>query len=169
MHSKGEYILFMDDDNYAKPHEISTFVRAMRTSGADVLTSFVDFFWGEERPDLTSERPSYMFLGGSADVGAFKNCFGDANCFVRRSSFDAIGGYTEDYGIGFEDWEMYANASLRGFKARAQPLVTYVWSGGLRSAGRQSLLHSHHCFVLSSPPPPERPPTPPQTAGNSSL
>ena len=56
------------------------------------------------------------FLGGSADVGAFKNCFGDANCFVRRDSFDAIGGYTEDHGVGFEDWEMYANASLRGFK-----------------------------------------------------
>jgi hypothetical protein len=56
--------------------------------------------------------------GGSADVGAFKNCFGDANCFVRRTSFDAIGGYTTDYGIGFEDWEMYANASLRGFKVR---------------------------------------------------
>jgi glycosyltransferase involved in cell wall biosynthesis len=121
LYSKGEFVLFMDDDNYAKPHEISTFVRAMTTSGADVLTSFVDFFWGEERPDLTSDRPSYMFLGGSADVGAFKNCFGDANCFVRRSSFDAIGGYTEDYGIGFEDWEMYANASLRGFKACARP------------------------------------------------
>eukprot|EP00959_Pyramimonas_sp_CCMP1952_P228579 4778765-Pyramimonas_sp.AAC.1 len=31
-YTKGEFILFMDDDNYAKPHEISTFVRAMKTS-----------------------------------------------------------------------------------------------------------------------------------------
>jgi hypothetical protein len=28
-------------------------------------------------------------------VGAFKNCFGDANCCVKRTSFEAIGGYTE--------------------------------------------------------------------------
>jgi len=125
--TKGEYILFMDDDNYAKPHEISTFVRAMRSSKADVLTSFVDFFWGEDRPDITSDRPSYMFLGGSADVGAFKNCFGDANCFVRRDSFDAIGGYTEDHGVGFEDWEMYANASLRGFKVDIVPEAVYCY------------------------------------------
>eukprot|EP00899_Mesostigma_viride_P028429 jgi/Mesvir1/8771/Mv02685-RA.3 len=115
--AKGKYVLFMDDDNYAKPGEISTFVTAMEASGADVLTSFVDFFWSLGVPQNKSEdRPSYMFLGGSADVGAFKNCFGDANCFVRASSFREIGGYTEDYGVGFEDWEMYANASLRGFQ-----------------------------------------------------
>jgi len=125
--TKGKYILFMDDDNYAKPHEISTFVRAMESSGADVLTSFVDFFYGLDRPELTADRPSYLFLGGSADVGAFKNCFGDANCFVRKSSFEAIGGYTEDYGVGFEDWEMYANASLRGFKVDIVPEAVYCY------------------------------------------
>ena len=101
--AKGKYVLFMDDDNYAKPHEVTTFVRAMESSNADVLTSFVDFYWGLESPAPKSDRPSYIFLGGSADVGAFKNCFGDANCFVRVESFREIGGYTEDYGIGFED------------------------------------------------------------------
>lgn len=70
-------------------------------------------------PPSAEERPSYLFLGGSSDVGAFKNCFGDANCFVRKSSFFEIGGYTEDFGIGYEDWELYANATLRGFQVRA--------------------------------------------------
>lgn len=116
----------MDDDNYAKPHEIRTFVRAMESSNADVLTSFVDFFWGAEKPPPPkTDRASYIFLGGSPDVGAFKNCYGDANCFVRVSSFKNIGGYTEDYGIGFEDWEMYANASLRGFKVDVLPDAVY--------------------------------------------
>ena len=123
--AKGKYVLFMDDDNYAKPHEVSTFVRAMESSNADVLTSFVDFYWGLESPAPKSDRPSYIFLGGSADVGAFKNCFGDANCFVRVESFREIGGYTEDYGIGFEDWEMYANASLRGYKVDVVPDAVY--------------------------------------------
>ena len=130
--AKGKYILFMDDDNYAKPHEVRTFVRAMESSNADVLTSFVDFFWGMDKPVPNSNannplgnRASYIFLGGSPDVGAFKNCYGDANCFVRVESFKKIGGYTEDYGIGFEDWEMYANASLRGFKVDILPDAVY--------------------------------------------
>ncbi|UPR01444.1 glycosyltransferase [Chloropicon primus] len=126
-YAKGKYILFMDDDNVAKPHEVRTFVRAMESSNADVLTSFVDFFWGMDRPvpKRRGDRASYIFLGGSPDVGAFKNCYGDANCFVRVSSFKDIGGYTEDYGIGFEDWEMYANASLRGFKVDVLPDAVY--------------------------------------------
>eukprot|EP00192_Tetraselmis_astigmatica_P010256 CAMPEP_0117676914 /NCGR_PEP_ID=MMETSP0804-20121206/16465_1 /TAXON_ID=1074897 /ORGANISM="Tetraselmis astigmatica, Strain CCMP880" /LENGTH=833 /DNA_ID=CAMNT_0005486161 /DNA_START=169 /DNA_END=2670 /DNA_ORIENTATION=+ len=123
--ARGKYILFMDDDNYAKPHEVSTYVTAMEESGADVLTSFVDFFFSDERPPPAGERPSYLFLGGSAEVGAYKNCFGDANCFVRVSSFKEIGGYTEDYGVGFEDWEMYANASLRGFQVDVLPEAVY--------------------------------------------
>lgn len=125
-HARGKYILFMDDDNVAKPHEVRTFVRAMESSNADVLTSFVDFFWGSDKPvPKAGDRASYIFLGGSPDVGAFKNCYGDANCFVRVSSFKDIGGYTEDYGIGFEDWEMYANASLRGFKVDVLPDAVY--------------------------------------------
>jgi hypothetical protein len=39
--------------------------------------------------------PSFVFLGGSVDVGLFKNCFGDANSFYRRSAFLALGGYSE--------------------------------------------------------------------------
>ena len=50
-------------------------------------------------------------------MGAFKNCYGDANSFFRVSSFHALGGYTTDYGVGFEDWELYAKASLLGYKA----------------------------------------------------
>ena len=123
--AKGKYVLFMDDDNYAKPHEISTYVRAMEEGGADVMTSFVDFFFSDDRPPEAGDRPSYLFLGGSAEVGAYKNCFGDANSFVRASSFKEIGGYTEDYGVGYEDWEMYANASLRGFQVDVLPESVY--------------------------------------------
>lgn len=36
--ARGDYLLFMDDDNVAKPHEISTYVRAAQVSGADILT-----------------------------------------------------------------------------------------------------------------------------------
>ena len=126
---RGELVVFTDDDNYLKPYAVRMFATAMTLGQADVLTSFVDFFWGEDKPTKGSngERPSYLFLGGSSDVGAFKNSFGDANCCIRKSSFRKIGGYTEDYGVGFEDWEMYANATLRNFKVDILPDALYFY------------------------------------------
>ena len=105
---RGSLLYATDDDNYAKPHEVRTFATAMTHGGADILTSFVQFFWSAESPldanEVSGDRPSYLFLGGDREVGAFKNCFGDANCCVKRTSFEAIGGYTEDKNVGFEDW-----------------------------------------------------------------
>ena len=130
-HAKGKYVMFMDDDNYAKPHELRTFVVAMENGNADVLTSLVQFFWSDDNPlkakEIVDDEPSYLFLGGDAETGAFKNCFGDANCCVRATSFEKIGGYTEDKQIGFEDWEMYANASMRGFQVDIVPESIYYY------------------------------------------
>ncbi|KAK9806917.1 hypothetical protein WJX72_007378 [[Myrmecia] bisecta] len=139
----GEFVLFMDDDNYAKPHEVSTFVHAMESTGADILTSFVDFLFGEgaplpanqtrplssqsQGPDLESDARSlgFVFLGSSPEVGIFKNCFGDANSFVRRDAFLSLGGYSTDRGIGYEDWELYAKAVLKGYLVEVVPLPLY--------------------------------------------
>jgi hypothetical protein len=44
-----------DDDNYAKPHEVRTFATAMTRGGADILTSFVQFFWSAESPLAAAE------------------------------------------------------------------------------------------------------------------
>uniref|UniRef100_A0A061RV84 Succinoglycan biosynthesis protein ExoO n=1 Tax=Tetraselmis sp. GSL018 TaxID=582737 RepID=A0A061RV84_9CHLO len=150
--ARGEYVLFMDDDNVAKPYEVEFFVRAMESTGADILTSFVDFVRGDMYPRLPSveiprasqnplpdgidknfrRSPSFVFLGGSADVGIFKNCFGDANSFFRKSSFLKMGGYSEDRGIGYEDWELYSRAVLKGYNLMVVPeaLYWYRFTGG---------------------------------------
>lgn len=49
-HASGEYLMFMDDDNVAKPFEVETFVTAALNSGADVLTTPSDLIFGEEFP-----------------------------------------------------------------------------------------------------------------------
>ena len=67
---------------------------------------------------LVCHSPSYVFMGGSAEVGAFKNCFGASSAFVRRDAFTAMGGYTEEEDAGYEDWEFYAKTALNGLKVR---------------------------------------------------
>ena len=55
---------------------------------------------GDEHP--RTER--WLPLGDAAAVGLFKNCFGDAASLVERRAFEALGGFTEDGGVGHEDW-----------------------------------------------------------------
>ncbi len=122
-HAHGEFLLFMDDDDYAEPHEISTFVRVAEYCGADILTCVAKLFSGKAAPSSYSQAPDNVLLplGAAADVGAVKNCFGDANALVRRSTFEELGGFTEDYGVGHEDYEFFARAVLKGARLEVVP------------------------------------------------
>ena len=137
----GEYVLFMDDDNYAKPLEVEFFARAAENSASDVLTSGLDFVHGKEAPPAAQLKfvhkrpweaagtggrsPYFVFLGGSAEAGLFKNAFGDANSFHRRAAFEDLGGYTTDRHVGYEDWEFYSKAAFRGFSVETVPFSLY--------------------------------------------
>jgi GT2 family glycosyltransferase/glycosyltransferase involved in cell wall biosynthesis len=127
-HARGEYVLFMDDDNVAKPHELAVFARAARYIDADILTTVSDVFSDAEGPRLPERsRELWIPLGNAAGLGVFRNVFGDANALVRRSVFESVGGFTEDYGVGHEDWEFFVRATLAGARLYLvpEPLVWY--------------------------------------------
>jgi glycosyltransferase involved in cell wall biosynthesis/GT2 family glycosyltransferase len=136
--ARGEYVLFMDDDNLAQPNEVSTFVRAAAHTRADILTCCLDVFQSAApRPARTAPGHIWPFLGGAHAVGLLRNVFGDANAFFRRDVFERIGGFTEDVGVGCEDWELFARAALKGLRIEVvpEPLVRYRQSP-------QGMLHS---------------------------
>ncbi len=124
-HAKGQYIMFMDDDNYATPQEIETFIKCATYSDADVLTCFADTFQGEEPPKDSSIEYRFTPVGDCVSYGMINNCFGDTNCLVKRSFFNKIGGFTEDYGVGLEDQEFFAKAILSGGQLLVIPEVLY--------------------------------------------
>jgi len=119
---RGEYLLFMDDDNIAKPDELAVFARAAVRTGADVLTAVSDVFHGDaETPMNSVSRHLWIPLGSAPSLGVFRNAFGDANALVRRETFEQVGGFTEDYGIGHEDWEFFGRAVLSGARLMLVP------------------------------------------------
>jgi GT2 family glycosyltransferase/tetratricopeptide (TPR) repeat protein/glycosyltransferase involved in cell wall biosynthesis len=121
-HASGDFFLFMDDDNWAEPEEISILVKTALRTGADIVSCGMNYFHGHEAPDTRAgSETRWLPLGGAASVGAFQNCFGDANALVRRSCFESLGGFTEDYGVTHEDWEFHARAVLQGFKLTVVP------------------------------------------------
>jgi len=121
-HARGEYLLFMDDDNIAKPQELAAFVSAASASGADILTSFMDVFSGDSYgPEGGVPDCRWLPLGAAVASGLFDNRFGDANCFIRRSVFFELGCFTEDYGVVHEDVELFAKAVLGGYRLEVVP------------------------------------------------
>ncbi len=144
-HARGEYLIFMDDDNFAKPHQISTFVQVAQATGADIVTSAMDLFTGSAKPE-PGQKPKarWIFLGGAAGTGAFRNCFGDANACIRRNVFLRLGGFTEDYGITHEDWEFHARALLQGCRLETMPEALFWYRVADQSMIRSTPRYANH-------------------------
>lgn len=140
-HANGEYLIFMDDDNVAKPFEIETFVTAALNSGSDILTTPSDLIFGDEFPSPFRKMTNcWLPLGPDLNIAGFNNCFGDANAMVKKEVFDKVGGFTEDYGLGHEDWEFFLKASLAGYKLQIvpEPLFWYrVANTGMLLSGNK--------------------------------
>ncbi|MSU63938.1 MAG: glycosyltransferase [Pedosphaera sp.] len=144
--ARGEYIFFMDDDNVAKPGEITTFVNVARRTGADVLTCFLDTFDGQHAPGPNHKVNSrLLFLGDCVASGVLRNVFGDTNSLVRRQTFLDLGGFHEEWGVNHEDYEFMAKAVLRGYQLEVIPeaLVWYRVNQGETSVLRSTPQHGN--------------------------
>lgn len=121
-HANGKYILFLDDDNYAKADEISTFVDIAERTGADILTCFAEVFEGSGPPPEDGRASRRIaWIGPNVLFAVFANAYGDANAFVRSETYRALGGYSEDYGVGKDDMEFYTRAIMAGYRLQLVP------------------------------------------------
>lgn len=130
--ARGDFLLFMDDDNVARPNMVSRFVQAALSSGADLVTTVFEVFSGDKKP--TSKTPvveRFLPVGDIVSFSVVANAIGDANSLIRRSLFEKLGGFSEDYGLGHEDFELYLRAVLTGAKTSVipEPLFWYRRNG----------------------------------------
>jgi glycosyltransferase involved in cell wall biosynthesis len=143
--AKGEFLLFHDDDNFAEPREVEIFVAAASRSRADILTAQCYVFHdGALAEKDAPKRVEYYPLGIGGVFSFFRNRFGDANALVRRATFERLGGYTEERGVGWEDWELFLKAHLSGARMGVvpEPLFNYRASGtGMLGTGNPTLNH----------------------------
>lgn len=126
-HAAGEYLYFLDDDNVLKPEGLATFVAVAQRTGADIVTSFSDAFSASKPPEHIPphRRVRIVQLGDDICFGLFRNGFGDSNALIRRDVFEALGGNTEDYGVGKDDQEFFARAILSGYRLEHTPQALY--------------------------------------------
>jgi len=150
--AQGEFLLFMDDDNAAWPDEVSTFVTAAQHSGADILTCQMQAFRGSGPPPRhRSARPiGWIPLGACPALGVFRNGFGDANMFMRRTAWDRMGGFTLDRAY-FEDWEFLQAATLAGLHLECLPEILFsyrIWGGAQTAAHDPDFLYRSYARAM---------------------
>lgn len=123
--AKGEFLLFMDDDNIAMPEEVAVLVDIAVRSGAQVLNPLSCMFRmvGGERHHFDI----YLPVGPSLPLALFGNTFGDANALVCRKLFENLGGFTEDYGVGAEDYEFFNKAFIAGARMQLVPEILFEY------------------------------------------
>lgn len=132
--AKGEYVVFMDDDNFALPDMISKFAKAIISSSSDIVVSSFSVFSGLLKPDDNTEvMERFLPVGGCVGYSIHTNVIGDANSIVNKSFFNAVGGFTTDYGVGHEDFELFLKISLRGGKVGIIPDVLFWYRRNNRS------------------------------------
>ncbi|PJF18645.1 IPT/TIG domain-containing protein [Paramicrosporidium saccamoebae] len=134
-HARGKYILFMDDDDVAKAEQVEWMARVAELTGADVVTTGHELFSGRSMPQPHKATARYVPLGPALNNGVLKNVFGDSNMLVHRQFFIDSGGFTEEYGVGFEDYEFLAKVVTRDnhLEGCAQPLHWYRQHPGTMS------------------------------------
>jgi glycosyltransferase involved in cell wall biosynthesis len=125
---RGKYVLFMDDDNIAKPTEVEVFAGVAERTGTQVLTCFLDHFDAPDPPAEESQAlKRFIPIGDAGPIGLNFNAYGDVNCFVDRKAFLDIGGFVEDLRFNHaEDWRFLAKAHACGLSMSVVP-EALVW------------------------------------------
>lgn len=132
--ARAEFVIFMDSDNLAAKTMISDFVNGILTSGVDCLTcSMVQFRGDGPVPEEADLVERWMPLGGSIALGFYHNFLGDTNFCVKKSVFEALGGFSDILDF-LEDWDFLARLVLAGFEMDVIPKGIYFYR--LRSGSR---------------------------------
>jgi glycosyltransferase involved in cell wall biosynthesis len=150
--ANGAYFVFFDADNIAFPNMIETMVQAIVSGQLKLLTIPVLPF-EDGTSHVYKPGPSvgcYMPLGGPLLEGLSSNVFGDANFIIDRNYFTSIGGFTEERGIPFEDWEFLAKCAFRDGAIPVLPTPLLHYRVRIDSMLRSTSKHLGDMRVLRS-------------------
>ena len=130
--ARGEWLLFLDDDNVLFPDAVSRLVRAARFAEADCVPAASIRFTGDGDPRAAGAPlgAPIRFLGAARAWSRFANVVGDACALVRRDVFEAAGGFTEEYRVGLDDLALYNRLIRDGRRIEPLPDPVYYYRMG---------------------------------------
>ena len=120
--SKGDVIVFLDDDAAAEPEWLEALVSPYDDPSVLGVGGWIQPAWGGPRPGWFPEEFDWVigcsYQGSPAVSSRVRNLIG-ANMSLRREVFDAVGGFREGIGrvgtrpLGCEETELCIRANRR--------------------------------------------------------
>jgi glycosyltransferase involved in cell wall biosynthesis len=135
-HAKGSLIAALDADDYFHPQFFEkALVVLQKEPSVAVVTSYIQLFGEVKKVSKPRGGNEYNFL--------FSNqC--PACAMVRKSCWDAVGGYDEAMLNGYEDWEFYIRITQKGWTVHVIPEKLFFY--------RQTQKSTHKNFTLPNRP-----------------
>ena len=132
---RGEWLLFLDDDNVLFADAVSRLVRAARFSRADAVSAAAIRFTGngDPRTDVSMHGIPIRYLGAARAWNRFRNVAGDTCGLVSREAFTAVGGFPEDYGVWLQDMCLFNRLLEAGYRAEPMPDPVFYYRYSLDS------------------------------------
>jgi glycosyltransferase involved in cell wall biosynthesis len=130
-HASGEFYCALDADDKLAP---TWFEKAVGVLDSQPNVMFVSHWletFGDERWTWTPEQCDLPALLARNTV--------NGAALVRRSAFDAVGGYSEDMREGCEDWDFWLRLVEAGFHGTIIPEVLFYYRRRPDSMSREML------------------------------
>lgn len=120
--ANGKYIFYMDDDNIAMNRELEVFVNiAEKNKASFVSSSLAVFHSNNPNPVLNSTEGIFSCLGSVYSGGLLANNYSDANGLYLKKDLIEFNGFSTEYGLGYEDWELFHKMSMNNKKVIVIP------------------------------------------------
>jgi len=124
-HAKGDWLMFMDDDDIALPDEVSRFIHiAHKTKAQIISTNFYVANHTKHTADVLS-----LTLGDALVPSLFGlNYLGGTNILIQKDAFLKIGGWYDHYGFSFTDQYLPVAAILNDLKLVVSVEPTFIYN-----------------------------------------
>jgi glycosyltransferase involved in cell wall biosynthesis len=144
--ARGEWLAFLDDDDFWAPHKLVSMLNSVAGSGAEFCYSAVvnvDHrlrMVGHDAAPLPDDLLPSLFKGNAIPGGG-------SNVIARASLLERTGGFDESIALG-EDWDMWIRfAQSAEGSARDEPLTAYCVQQEGRSESDDVALRSIRHFA----------------------
>lgn len=142
--ARGQWLLFFDDDNIAMPDMLEKCAKVARSMKRGFVSLMFNVFEGTGEPGVDNRKESFYPVGDILSYSAINNVISDATCLIHRQTFGQSGGFSEDYGIGHEDFELLLRLVIAGEPAGIIPEPVFWYR---RSASNNSMILNTNEFA----------------------
>jgi O-antigen biosynthesis protein len=124
--ARGEFIIFLDDDDVALPSRISTLIEAVRRHDADLCYGLTRRIF-EEGHSVHPDVPTYQVSSGPVGLCDLLTCTPHVNAvLVRTEALRAVGGF-DVLAEHFDDWAAWLSLADRNIRMWCVPEVVAEW------------------------------------------